>query len=252
MAEESKPTVVDAVPGSPLRLTKRSKPYREQVRNKIDHLPDEVHQELDRRLDEEKYTHEELSEWLESEHKVRIGPTSLHAYRRRRDLHLLAVKRATEEARQIVALTGGDNQEINRLLTMLAQTKIYDMLVQMNTVVEAFDRAERANRNSIKRMGAKNRRQAKKDGSSEAQTADALSTERPNKAALAAVSTLVKNTTVIGQHVIETDKWGIEREIKLAQLVKIAEEKVSKIASEAGLSPEVEKTIRDALMEIKV
>jgi hypothetical protein len=250
MAEELKPKVVDAELVPPVRLTKQGKPYRKQVRDKIKHLPEDVHQELDRRLEARTYSYESLSEWLEEEHGVQIGKTSIHAYNRQRELNLLAVKRATEEARQIVALTGGDNQEINRLLTMLAQTKIYDMLVQMNIVVEAFDRVEKANQESVKRLRTRNKKKHK-DGTSPSESDDDFATERPNKAALAAVSALVKNTTVIGHHVIETDKWDLDREIKLAQLVKTAEEKVSRIASEAGLSPEVEKTIRAALMEIK-
>jgi hypothetical protein len=251
MIEESKPKVVEAEPLLPVRLTKEGKPFREQVRDKIKNLPDDVHEELDRRLDSKKYSLRFLSEWLEEDHGVQIGPTSLHGYQRLRNMNLIAVKRATEEARQIVALAGGDNSEINRVLTMLAQTKIYEMLVQMNTVIEAFDQVDKANNEAIKRTRTRKKKQPK-GGSSETESEDDLTTERPNKAALAAVSLMVKNTTAIGQHVIETDKWDIEREIRLAQLVKIADEKVCKIASEAGLSPEVEKTIRDALMEIKV
>ena len=93
------------------------------------------------------------------------------------------------------------------------------------------------------------------DGSGEG---GAANTEReteeskyPLKTTLAAVSALVKNTTTIGSHVRDGERWDLERE-KLVQQIEAANQKVSKVASEAGLSPEVEKSIREALMEIKL
>ena len=75
--------------------------------------------------------------------------------------------------------------------------------------------------------------------------------KEPNKAALTAVTAMVRNTATIGHHVLEFEKWDLERDLKLTQQIQIAEQKVAKVANEAGLSPEVEKSIRDALMEIK-
>jgi hypothetical protein len=193
-----------------------------------------------------------VSEWLEDEHAARIGPTSLHYRKKRLDLRLLPVKYATQEAQDIVAATGGDNEEINRALTMLVQTKIYEMLIQMNTVIEAFDQVRSANLRSRKVMKAVTKHRKKDTTEADSETAEELVPQGPTKAALAAVTALVKNTTAIGHHVIETEKWDLDRDLKLAQQIQIAEQKVSKVASEAGISPEVEKTIRDALMEIKV
>ena len=244
-----------------MRLTKDGKPFRERKNRKIAQLPDEVRSELDRRLQDSTYSYRLLSDWLEEEHAARIGPTSLHYHKKHHvDLKLLPVKYATQEARTIVEATGGDNEEINRALTMLVQTKIYEMLIQMNTVIEAFDQVQAANLRSRKVMRVKLKQQQKNAAAAQDGTADRdgaaaeedqLMPQGPNRAAMAAVSALVKNTATIGHHVIETEKWDLDRDLKLAQAIREAEQKVAKVANEAGLSPEVEKSIRNALMEIK-
>jgi hypothetical protein len=267
MTDPIKPEVVDgAREDSAARLTKDGKPFRERKNRKIAALPDEVRGELDRRLQESTYSYRLLSEWLEEEHAARIGPTSLHYHKKHHvDLKLLPVKYATQEARTIVEATGGDNEEINRALTMLVQTKIYEMLIQMNTVIEAFDQVQAANLRSRKVMRVKLKQQQKnaaaQDGTADqngtadqdgtAAEEDQLMPQGPNRAAMAAVSALVKNTATIGHHVIETEKWDLDRDLKLAQAIREAEQRVAKVANEAGLSPEVEKSIREALMEIK-
>jgi|HubBroStandDraft_1064217.scaffolds.fasta_scaffold38566_5 hypothetical protein len=256
MADPIQPEVVKAASeNESVRITKQGKPFRERKNRKIAELPEEVRDELNRRLEDSTYSYRLLSDWLEEEHAARIGPTSLHYHKKHHlDLKLLPVKYATQEARTIVEATGGDNEEINRALTMLVQTKIYEMLIQMNTVIEAFDQVQEANLNSRKMMRARQKNQQKKNAMSQSETADQQNPflpQGPNKAAIAAVSALVKNTAAIGHHVIEAEKWDLDRDLKLAQAIQEAEQKVSKVANEAGLSPEVEKSIRDALMEIK-
>jgi hypothetical protein len=252
MADAIQPEVVDT--GSDNKtapLTREGKPFRERKRNKIAELPEPVRQELDRRLEAEADSCRTLSEWLEEEHAARIAPSSLLYRKKHLDLKLLPVKYATQEARAIVEASGGDNEEINRALTMLVQTKLYEMLVQMNTVIEAFDRVEDANLRSRKVMRTRQKKRRGETLGDQQETTAEDPPKRPNQAALAAVSALVKNTAAIGHHVIETGKWDLDRDLKLAQRIQEAEQKVSKVANEAGLSPEVEKSIRDALMEIK-
>jgi Bacteriophage Mu, Gp27 len=241
-----------------IRLTKRGKPFREQRRGKIDELPDEVRNELDHRLASDAYrSYEWLSRWLEEQHQLRVSPASL-SYRKRHnvDLKLLPVKYATQEARAIVEASGGDNEEINRVLTMLVQTKIFDMLIQMNTVIEAVDQADCSSQRSAKVHQRRNRKRAEA-ASGEAVAGEAGSDpgtgqpKYPIKMVLAAISTLVKNTTTIGDQLIKGERWDLDRDLKLIQLIEAASRKVSKVASEAGLSPEVEQSIRAALMEIK-
>jgi uncharacterized protein DUF3486 len=253
MADAILPEVVDkAAKNEPTSLSKLGKPLRERKNYKIAKLPDEVREELDRRLEDSTYSYRLLSDWLEDEHAARIGPTSLHYHKKHHlDLKLLPVKFATQEARSMVEATGGDNEEINRALTMLVQTKIYEMLIQMNTVIEAFDQVGAANLRSRKVMRARQSKQRKKNPLGDGANEEPSLPQGPNKAAIAAVSALVKNTAAIGHHVIETGKWDLDRDLKLAQRIQEAEQKVSKVANEAGLSPEVEKSIRDALMEIK-
>ena len=50
----------------------------------------------------------------------------------------------------------------------------------------------------------------------------------------------------------EGEKWELDRDFKLSEQIERASLKVSKVATEAGLSPQVEKSIRAALMEIKL
>jgi hypothetical protein len=267
LSPRDKPEVVtpeivksDAPPADakPVRLTKEGKPFREQRRGKIDKLPDEVRGELDHRLATNSFrNYKWLSRWLEEEHSARISPSAIN-YRKKHkiDLKLLPVKYATEEARAIVEAAGGDNEEINRVLTTLVQTKLYEMLIQMDTVIEAFDTAEHANEHSANILAEReknNRDPTKTSAAGEHAAEDGAHARKvPNKAALAAVTALVKNTATIGHHVIDTERWDLDRDIKLAQQIEAANQKVSKVATEAGLSPEVEKTIRAALMEIKL
>ncbi len=239
----------------PVRLTKEGKPFREQRRGKIDQLPDDVRGELDRRLATNSFrNYRWLSQWLEDEHSARISPSALN-YRKKHkiDLKLLPVRYATEEARAIVEATGGDNEEINRVLTTLVQTKLYEMLIQVNTVIETFDSVQQAAIHSANNAAARRARSKKGDDSADATGADAQAKETlPSRLALAAVTALVKNTATIGHHVREGERWDLERELKLVQQIDVATQKVSEVAIEAGLSPEVEGAIRAALIEIKL
>jgi hypothetical protein len=241
----------------PVRLTKEGKPFREQRRGKIDALPDEVRGELDSRLATNSYrSYSWLSRWLEEEHSARISPSAIN-YRKKHklDLKLLPVKYATEEARAIVEATGGDNEEINRVLTTLVQTKLYEMLVQMNTVIAAFDMVESAQEQGAKIHAAREKTSAAMpaDGAENESLPDGTQARRmPSKAALTAVAALIKGTAVIGHHVREGEKWDLERDIKLSEQIEAANQKVVKVVREGGLSPEAEEKIRNALMEIKL
>ncbi len=259
MARVIEPEVVKSVTQEkPVRLTKAGKPFREQRRGKIDQLPDEVRAELDRRLATDSFrNYEWLSQWLENEHSARISPSAIN-YRKKHkiDLQLLPVKYATEEAQRIVEATGGDNEEINRVLTVLVQTKLFDMLVDLNRTKQACDQVEQAVKHSEKVHEARRKRESAAAGASAPVEEDSTDPETgksryPLKLALAAVSVLTKNTTAIGEHVRHGEQWEIERE-ELWQKLEAASQKVSKVAREAGLSPEVEKSIRDALLEIKL
>jgi hypothetical protein len=234
----------------PVRLTKEGQPFRAQVRGKIDALPEPAKSELDHRLATNAFrNYRWLSRWLEEVHAARVSPSALN-YRKKHkiDLTLLPVKYATQEARDIVAATGGDNEEINRVLTMVVQTKIFEMLIQINTVIEAIDQLESAAQRS-KKVRAERARKAGKQGNT-GSGGEIKESKYPSKGGLAAVSVLVKSTTAIGTHVREGQKWEIDRE-ELLRKVAEATQKVSKLANEAGLSPAAEKAIRAAMLEIK-
>jgi hypothetical protein len=240
-----------------VRLTREGKPFREQRRGKIAELPEAVRSELDARLTTDSFrNYRWLSQWLEEKHAARISPSALN-YRKKHqlDLELLPVKFATQEARDIVAATGGDSEEINRALTMVVQTKLFEMLINLDTMLEAFEQFESAREHSKNVRVARARKKAgtqpgaDKEGTPPPESAVA-EFRFPLKMGLAAISALVKNTTAIGAHVRDTERWEIERDTLLSKIDE-ATHKVTKVASEAGLSPELEKTIRDALMEIR-
>ncbi len=257
MANAIEPDVVDSVTEQkPARLTKEGKPFRQQRRGKIAALPDEVRRELDRRLATESFrNYKWLSEWLEQDHAARISPSAINYYKRHHiDLELMPVKYATEEAQRIVEATGGDNDKINRILTMLVQTKLFDMLIDMNRTKQACEQVERTNEHSHNVLAARAERQAGESGTAlvaaGSETAKPVEAKYPPQFVLAAMTTLTKSTTAIGTHVREGEMWDIERE-ELLRRLDTATQKVAKVAREAGLSPQVEKKIRAALMEIK-
>ncbi len=258
MPQPLEPEVVkSASEEQPVRLTKEGKPFRQQRRGKIAALPDEVRAELDRRLATNSFrNYRGLSQWLEDDHSARISPSALN-YRKKHtiDLQLLPVEYATKEAQKIVEATGGDNEEINRILTMLVQTKLFDMLIDMNRAKQACKQVVQTTQHSQNVLAARAKRQAE-DSSTAAkeagvETAPPVESKYPPQFVLAAMSALTKNTTAIGAHVREVEHWDIERE-ELLRRLDTATQKVAKVAREAGLSPAAEKKIRAAMMEIKL
>jgi hypothetical protein len=244
MANALVPEVVTAVPeAKAVRLTREGKPFREQRRGKIDALPDPVRGELDGKLAADSCgDYRGLSQWLEEEHSARISPSAIN-YRKKHkiDLQLLPVKYATEEAQKIVAATGGDNEEFNRVLTMVVQSKIFDLLIEVNRALAALDQLDRAKKHSRKVREGRARKKGETVGES----------KYPLKLMAVVMSAMTRNTTEIGTHLRAQEKWELQRE-ELIQKIEAASRTVSKLATEAGLSRAAEEKIRAALMEIKL
>ena len=63
---------------------------------------------------------------------------------------------------------------------------------------------------------------------------------------------LARIVSQLGRVAVAQQKWGVELRDRLAEKLKGAERQVTDLAREAGLSPETERKIRDALLGIQV
>jgi len=255
MATALEPEVVEEVAQSPSD-EKPVKKRRAQVRYKIRHLPVEVRRELDRRLGEQDfYSFEQLSDWLEREHGQEISPESLHNYFRNKfDPMLKAVKFAALQSAEILRVTGGDDDlNMSAALFRLVQTAIFDLLVQVNTARQLVARIPDAERQSQSVLKA----HAEHGGDDQPQvdaaaTAAALVAKYSNKVELAAVTALGRTTAIVSKAVIDLQRWREEIREKLSETIATATAKISATAREGGMSAETEDTIRALLMEIKL
>jgi hypothetical protein len=236
---------------------KTVKRRRAQVRYKIRGLPPAVHRELDERLAARNYRSlDELSEWLEKEHGKSISPSSLAYYfRHELDPMLQAVKIATAQAAEIVRMTGDGDDEMSLALFRLTQTAIFDLLVQVNKTRHLVALIPAAQQRSTALLNSPERKRLE-DGAAPGPEVPAEETEAsakyPTKVELAAVTALGKIVATINKAQIEWKKWRDQAREKLQEKVAATSARVSEMAREGGLSPEVEDSIRAALTEIKL
>ena len=224
MADPLEPEVVDAPPQpAPKKKARLHEPY------KIRRLPLAVRVELDRRLSDGNYaSFQELSRWLQTDHHREISPQSLHLYYRTQfDPLLKSVKMATLQAAEIMRVTGAnDDLNMSTALLRLVQTAIFDVLVEFNKAKQMMEGIP----------GPKNTR----------------NNTAADKLKISAVNALGKTTALVGKAIFEVQILREELRDKLNEKIAATTARVSDAARDAGISPEVEKTIRDALMEIKV
>ena len=227
------------------------------MRYKIRNLPPPARRLLDARFAADDFgTFEDVSRWLEKDYGQHISASSLHNYYRNNfDPMLKAVKTAAMQSAEIMRVTGGDEDLMSGALFRLVQTAIFDLLVQLNKarhLIERMPAAEHHGRAVVQTRAEKDRQAgiAKDQDTAEAQ--GTLEPKFPNKVELAAITALGRTIAIVSKAIIEAKRWREQMRAKLEQKIAVTTEKVSAAAREAGLSPEVEKTIRDALMEIKV
>ena len=248
MSQPLEPEVVEAAADLPAKRKRR--PF---ARYKIRNLPPPVKNELDARLSSGNFgTFEGLSLWLERDHGQQISPTSIHAYYRNNfDPMLRAVKTAALQSAEIMKVTGTEDDVLSLALFRLVQTAIFDLLVQINQsriLVERMPAAKHHGQAVVQnRLPAAN----EEDQETEAGIA-AVETKFPNKVELAAVTALGKTTAIVSKALIELERWREKLRDKVNRKIEATSARICDATREAGLSPEVEKTIRDALLEIKV
>ena len=243
MPEALVPEVVDT-PAKP------QKNRRSLVRYKIRRLPPDALRELERKFAENNFgSFKDLSIWLEQTFGQRINPASLQNYYKNNfDPLLIAVKIATAQAAEVVRLTASDDGKMSAALLRLVQTAIFDLLVQLQRSRRLVEQIPKARAHSATVANKRAARKQEKGASLELPAAGSPTT----RVEIAAVTALGKVTATVSRAVIEFERWRDELRAQVNEKVAATRIAVRDAAREAGLSPEVEKTIRDALMEIKV
>lgn len=100
-------------------------------RSKVLTLPDDVRRALDERLVAAGFGgYEALAEWLQTQ-GFEISRSAVHRYGQAFEARLGALRLASEQARAIVAEVGDDAGELGEALTMVAQQKTFDLLVDL-------------------------------------------------------------------------------------------------------------------------
>jgi hypothetical protein len=100
-------------------------------RSKIDRLPREVREWLDRKIVERSFSDYDGLAALLAEHGYRISASGLQRHGQRFAEQLAALKLATEQARAVVAETADEAGAMSDALTRLMQQKIFDLLVDL-------------------------------------------------------------------------------------------------------------------------
>jgi len=229
---------------------------REQKRYKIRNLPAPVRRELDDRLSNHRYQSlKEVSQWLAEDHREFISPSALAYYVNHEvDPTLHAVRIATAQAAEIVRSTGGDD-EISLAMFRLTQTAIFDLLLQLHKTRYLVARAVPSHERSAAILRARRENAAPEGAELEPQASDQTSAPGPifpNRIDLVAVTSLGKIVATVNKALTEWRKWRADAREKLDAKIAATGARVSEAASAGGLSAAAEKSIRDALMEIKL
>lgn len=100
-------------------------------RSKVSQLPEDVRNELERRLIDGGFSnYQGLADWL-TEQGFEISPSSVHRYGSEFERRLQALDVATRQTKVIVEKLGDDQGAMGEAVTALVQQGAYDVLLQM-------------------------------------------------------------------------------------------------------------------------
>ncbi len=120
----------DAEAGAPARVP--FTPMLAPGSKKIARLPDDLHDELDRRLAESAFTSSrELSKWLGA-NGYTISHTAIHKYGQKFERRLEAVRIASDQARLVCEQFKDDDVSMQDALMRLVQSQMFQLLVAAN------------------------------------------------------------------------------------------------------------------------
>jgi hypothetical protein len=102
------------------------------TRNKINKLPPDLKEGLDRMLGEGRmHTCRQLAKWL-GENGFQISHSAIHKYGRKFERRLEAIRMATEQARIVCEQFKGDDEQMQSALMRLVQTHLFEVLTAVN------------------------------------------------------------------------------------------------------------------------
>jgi len=100
-------------------------------RSAVAQLPDEVREELERRLLRSSFSgYEDLASWLQ-EAGFEISKSSVHRYGQQFEQRMAALKVATDQAKTLAAEADDDEGAMNEALLRLVQTKTFEILIEL-------------------------------------------------------------------------------------------------------------------------
>lgn len=109
------------------------------ARSKVDLLPEDVRQALERRLIAQSFSgYESLESWLE-EKGYEITKSSLHRWGSRFEDRVRALKVATDQAKAIVEASPDDDGAMTDALMRLTQEKLFGVLLDLEVDPETID-----------------------------------------------------------------------------------------------------------------
>jgi len=102
------------------------------TRNKINKLPPDLKEGLDRMLGEGRmHTCRQLAKWL-GENGFQISHSAIHKYGRKFERRLEAIRMATEQARIVCEQFKEDDEQMQSALMRLVQTHLFEVLTAVN------------------------------------------------------------------------------------------------------------------------
>ena len=190
------------------------------ISHKIEQLPKDLKNELDRRLADGSFRSTRvLSTWLDK-NGYRISHQSLTQYGKKFDRRLDAIRLATEQARLVCAQFKDDDVDMQTALLRLVQTRLFEILAAVNNETEIP------------------RRKKKKGVAQNVEPAT-------EKVAPINITVLARSVSGLVRAESENRKWAEKARAAVAMATKKLEE-----ARDKGLSKNAAAQIRAVLMEI--
>jgi hydrogenase maturation factor HypF (carbamoyltransferase family) len=186
------------------------------ISHKIDQLPKDLKNELDRRLADGSFRSSRvLSTWLDK-NGYRISHQALTQYGKKFDRRLDAIRLATEQARLVCAQFKDDDVDMQTALLRLVQTRLFEILTAVNEETEIP-------------------RRKKKKGVE----------QNVEKVAPINITVLARSVSGLLRAETENRKWAEKARAAVAMATKKLDE-----ARDKGLSKNAAAQIRAVLMEI--
>lgn len=200
--------------------------------HKIHELPDDLKNELDRRLAEGTFrSHYVLSEWL-GRNGYQISHQAINQYGRKFDRRLDAIRLATEQARIVCAQFKDDDLDMQTALLRLVQTRLFEVLSAVN------EKAASPPAKSAPAKSGRTKRGSKKN-------AEAEDVAEPEKIAPINITALARSVSGLARAETENRKWAERARAAVAAAAKKLDDSHGK-----GLSPKAAAQIKSVLMGI--